>query len=383
MSLERKVDFAKVRGALKLLQKFVYMNVGSVGPLPEETFEAMKQEQEEEFLNGRVGTDALQRKRTIKAKVRLAVADLIHATAEEIVLTQNTTEGINLVISGINWHPDDEVITTNVEHGAVLLPLFLIAKRYGVHFRMAAAETNLVQSLREQMTEKTKLIVLSHVSYSTGAILPLSEVISLAHRRGIPVLVDGAQSVGAIPVDVRKLGADYYSLPGQKWLLGPEGTGALFIRNDHMEELWQTFIGYSSVEQFFPGGEYVCHAGAQRFEVSSINLPKLAGQKASLEWLSDQVGWQWIFQYSNRLAESAREELAKIKGVTVITPLKSAGLISFRVPGVEPSRVVETLAKQGIIIRAIKELSVCRASIAFYNTEEELERLIKAIAILS
>ncbi len=378
-----EIHLKSARESLKVLRKFLYMNNGSVGPLPTETIEAVLQEQENELLNGRIGAEAFLRKRTIKDQTRKAVAGLINATPEEVTLTQNTTEGINIVISGINWQKGDEVITTDVEHGAVLLPLFLIAKRYGVHFIIAKAEKNLVQSIREQITGKTKLIVLSHVSYSTGAILPLHDIINLAHARDIPVLIDGAQSAGAISVDVRELEVDYYSLPGQKWLLGPEGTGALFIRKDRLDELGQTFIGYSSVEQFSSEGEFISHTGAERFEVASINVPNLAGQKASIRWLTEKVGWEVIFQYSNQLAEAARRDLGKISGVTVITPSKAAGLVSFRVSGVEPAKVVALLANQGIIIRAIKELSAVRASIAFYNTEEELERFLKAVTGLA
>ncbi len=382
MALVNQINLENVRKPLKLLDQYVYLNTGAVGPLSEKTIAAIIREQDYEFMNGRAGVDIYLRKRAIKNEVRAALSKLINTLPEELALTQNTTEGINIVVNGRNWREGDEAVTTDVEHGAILLPLFQIAKRYGVIVKKAKVGADPVRAIEEQITSRTKLIALSHVSYSTGAVLPLNDIIHLAHGKGIPVLVDGAQSVGAIPVDVKALDVDYYSLPGHKWLLGPEGTGALFIRRDRLEELSQTFIGYGSVTQFSHDGTFVPRNGAERFEISSVNLPALVGQKASIEWLTEKIGWNEIFERTRQLAERVKDQLAEIKGVTVLTPQKTAGLVSFRVMGIEPSKIVETLADKKIIIRGIKELAAARASIAFYNTEKELDYFIQTVAAL-
>ncbi len=382
MAPVNKINLEIVRKSLKLLNQYLYLNTGAVGPLSEETVATIRQEQDYELINGRAGVDIYLRKRAIKNEVRAALSKLINALPEELALTQNTTEGINIVVNGRNWHEGDEVVTTDVEHGAILLPLFQIAKRYGVVVKKAKVGTDPVQAIEEQITSRTKLIALSHVSYSTGAVLPLNDIIHLAHGKGIPVLVDGAQSVGTIPVDVKALDVDYYSLPGHKWLLGPEGTGALFTRQDRLEELFQPFIGYGSVAQFSQDETYILRHGAERFEISTMNLPKLAGQKASINWLTEKIGWSEIFERTGQLAEKVKSQLAAIKGVTVLTPEKAAGLVSFRVLGVEPPTIVETLAGKRIIIRGIKELAAARASIAFYNTEKELEDFVQSVAAL-
>ncbi len=382
MAPVNKINLEIVRKSLKLLNQYLYLNTGAVGPLSEEAVAAIRQEQDCELMNGRAGVDIYLRKRAIKNEVRAALSKLINALPEELALTQNTTEGINIVVNGRNWHEGDEVVTTDVEHGAILLPLFQIAKRYGVIVKKARVGTDPVQAIEEEISSRTKLIALSHVSYSTGAVLPLNDIIHLAHGKGIPVLVDGAQSVGTIPVDVKALDVDYYSLPGHKWLLGPEGTGALFTRQDRLEELFQPFIGYGSVAQFSQDETYILRHGAERFEISTMNLPKLAGQKASINWLTEKIGWSEIFERTRQLAEKVKSQLAAIKGVTVLTPEKAAGLVSFRVLGVEPPTIVETLAGKRIIIRGIKELAAARASIAFYNTEKELEDFIQSVAAL-
>jgi L-cysteine/cystine lyase len=196
--------------------------------------------------------------------------------------------------------------------------------------------------------------------------LPVAEITELAHRHGIPVLIDGVQSAGAIPLDIKALGVDYYSLSGQKWLCGPEGTGALYIREENIANLKQTFIGLSSVEEYNPGGSFLLPGSARRLEIASSYIPAIAGLKASIQWFKGAVGPEWAFARIKELTSMARRELAMVKGVTVITPdSRAAGLISFRIDGVEPLRLVEFLAAKGIVIRKISELNCVRAAIDF------------------
>lgn len=370
----------EIRRELPAVTNIVYLNTGTVGPFPLRSAQAMKELQQEELHQGRIGAQAYQRKRALKAEVREALANLLHAAPEEVALTQNTTEGVNLVVSGFNWQSGDEVITTNVEHGAVLLPLYAIRDRYGVTVKHAEAGEGLLERVAGLISEKTRLIAVSHVSYSTGEVLPIAELAVLAHRFNIPVLVDGAQSFGAIPVNVKQLDVDYYSVPGQKWQLGPEGTGALYISKERLSELQQTFAGYGSVSSFEHGGGYRLHEEARRFEVSSVFIPALAGLKESIRWFHEQVGAEWAFARVKKLGERLRTELAGLDGVEVITPLSAAGLTSFRLAGSEPAQVVERLASRGIIVRTIAELNAVRAAVGFFNTEEEIELLTREIA---
>lgn len=369
----------KVRQNLPATQNIVYMNTGTTGPLPVTAVQAVQEAQQSELYNGRINKEGFRLRKQAKLATRLLLAELIKADNDDIVLTRNTTEGINQIISGIKWQPEDEMITTNIEHAAVLLPLFLLNQRYGVCIKTARVDGNPLRAIKELINSHTRLIAISHVSYSTGELLPVQEITQLAHRHGIPVLSDGAQAVGAIPVDIGELGVDFYSFSGQKWLCGPEGTGALYIRRERLNDLHPAYIGYASVEHFDPEGSFSFRSNARRFEFATTNTPVLIGQGASIRWLTEYVGLDWAFDRIKTLHQLARQELAAIAGVTVLTPAASAGLISFQLNGVEPQRLVETLASQGIIIRTIKELNCVRASIGFFNTEEEVECLVKAV----
>lgn len=379
---DREDLIEKVRQSLPAVQQVIYMNTGSVGPLSRLSMQATQEAQQEELEYGRIGSQAMQRRQKTVAAARKSVAGLIKADPDEIVLTKNTTEGVNQIITGFKWKPGDEVVTTDVEHAAILLPLSVLRRRYGAVIRTAPIDGNghAAAAIKEQFTPRTRLVAISHVSFSTGEQLPVGDIVDAARRQGIPVLVDGAQAAGAIAVDVASLGVDFYSLPGQKWLCGPQGTGALYIRKERLDALYPAFIGYASVEAFNPSENFRYHGDARRFEVGSTNIPALAGQEASISWLTCNVGLDWIFDRTSKLAEQARRELAAVPGVAVVNPAQAAGLIIFRLEGVEPQQLVAALADQGIIIRTINELHSVRVSVGFFNTEDEVGRLVRAVA---
>lgn len=377
----------KIRQLLPATQRMVYMNSGTMGPLPLNTSEAIFKTQQEEVNNGRISadmSDLIKRREIARSEARGAVAGLINADIEEIALTANTSEGINHIICGFNWIEGDEVLTLDIglEHTAVLLPLYALQRRHEVEVKIAriAIGENPLKALKEQISFKTRLIVISHVFFSTGELLPIEEITQLAHQHGIPVLVDGAQSVGAIPVDVKELNVDFYSIPGQKWLCGPEGTGALYIKKERLTELSQAYIGYNSIEMLNPPEFFRIRTTAQRFEVASTYIPVIVGQKTSIDWLVEEVGMKWIFKRISELSQIARKELGALPGVKIITPEKAAGLLSFRAEGIASQKLVQHLGARGIVVRSILEMDCVRASLGFFNTENEIERLVKGVA---
>ncbi len=376
----------KIRQSLPAVQKIVYMNTGTMGPLPLRTFEAILKTQQEEVYNGRIGVnmdELVKKKEKARNGARESIARLINAEVEEIALTANTSEGINHIINGFNWKKGDEVLTIDIglEHVAMLLPLYAILKRYEVDVKIARISIgeNPLKALKEQISSKTRLIAISHVFFSTGQLLPIEEIIQFAHLKGIPVLVDGAQAVGAIPVDVKEINVDFYSLPCQKWLCGPEGTGAIFIKKGMLNELSQTYIGYNSIEILGPPDFFRIHSNARRFEVGSTYLPSIIGQKCSIDWLLDEVGLKWIYKRVGDLYHIARKELSTLPGVKIVTPDRAAGLLSFRVEGIASNKLVEHLGAKGIVVRSILEMDCVRASLGFFNTENEIEQLVKGV----
>jgi L-cysteine/cystine lyase len=230
-------------------------------------------------------------------------------------------------------------------------------------------------------------LVISHVSYSSGACIPLKEIIEFAHERGVMVTVDGAQTGGAIDLDFAELGVDFYAVSGQKWLCGPEGTGALYVRPDRVADLQPTFVGYSSFESQDWQGHFLPAKGAARYRGLGVYRPGVIGQLAALNWFQNTVGPDWAYERIAKLAKRCRELLEGLDGVAVITPPgMQAGLVNFVPEGWSPRQMagmLRELIKRDYIIRNIAHPPYClRVSTGFYNTEEELTGLRDAIGEL-
>jgi L-cysteine/cystine lyase len=218
-------------------------------------------------------------------------------------------------------------------------------------------------ALESQLTERTRLVALSHVSWLTGAVLPIRELAG----RGYPVLVDGAQAAGAIPVDVQELGCDFYTVSAQKWLLGPEATGALFVHPERVEELRLTFPSYLSWQ--FP--DYVPRPGAERFDPGWIPAGSLAGLVESLAFASE-IG-PHRFERAREASARCRELLSE--RVEVVTEPGQATLVTWRAD--DPSHVAEKLSERGVVVRDLPGTDWVRASCGFWTSDDDLERLVQ------
>ena len=301
----------------------------------------------------------------LRDRLRADVANFLNAPAGSIALTTATTDGCNIVLTGLGIGPDDEVVTTDSEHPGLFGGLLAS----GASLRIASIRdrptSEALAALDEQITERTRLVALSHVSWLTGAVLPLRELA----QRGIPLLVDGAQAVGAIPVDVQELGCDFYTVSAQKWLLGPEATGALFVRPDRVGELRMTFPSYMSWQ--YP--DYVPRDGAARFDPGWIPAGSLAALAESLAFAAEAGPGR--FDHARAAAVRCRELLAE--RAEVVTEPGQATLVTWRAE--EPQVLVEKLAGEGVTVRDLPGTGWVRASCGFWTSEEDLERLIRAI----
>ncbi len=323
----------------------------------------------------------------MKDSVRKNVAAFLGAHDTEIALTHNTTEGMNFVTLGVNWTQGDEAVTTNVEHPGALLPLWVVKERYGVTVKTADVLRDpgaAIESVMRHVTSRTKLISLSHVSFSTGDVLPVAEIASAAPERGVLVLVDGAQSFGAIPLDMAALGVHFYAVPGQKWLSGPEGTGALWSRQEVISQLRTTFASYGTMDAYNDSGGMLVKADGRRFEQGTMQVADLAGQAAACDFFAGTVGLQFAFERIQRLAGLALSGLSRTPGVEVVTSSTDhAGLVSFRVGDHPPESIVQQLADRHILVRSIQRPRAVRLSLGYYNTENEVEEVIAAVGELA
>lgn len=378
----RDPRLTRVREDLPCVAGVTYLNSGTTGPMPRPVAEAICETVMGHLGEPRTGRAHFDRALQVRQECRAALAGLLGCRPSEIALTHNTTEGMNLITLGVNWAHGDEAITTNVEHPGGLLPLWIVRGRYGVTVKTAdllSRPSDPVDAVVRLITPRTKLISLSHVAYSTGDVLPVAEIAQEAHARGVLVLVDGAQSFGSMSVDMASLGVDFYSVSGQKWLCGPEGTGALYSAQQAISQIRTTFAGYGTIDGYNDYGGFLVKEDGRRFELGTMNLPDVTGQLAAAAWVTGTVGEDWAHERIHGLAAAARAELSKLGGVDVITGAAHAGLVTFSIGDADPAELVQRLASRSILVRAIPRPAAVRLSAGCFVTDEEMSAAVAAI----
>jgi L-cysteine/cystine lyase len=351
----------------------VYLNTGVIGPLSA----AAKLAAAQAIFNTGEKSGGFLALRDASVAAKAAVARLINASPEEIALKNSTTHGIFETLFSIDWNSGDEILTSDLEHHAILRPLLQLQERFGVVIRyFAASGENSVKAFKDALSPRTKFATFSHVSYFNGERLPAKELIAAAHEKNIPVLIDGAQSVGAIPVDVKDLDVDYYSLPGQKWLLSFQGTGALYVRKSILDAFKPKA---NSVEKPFPYVEEKIQTDIKRYEPAPPPLFAIAGFGAAVNWLLDETGTASAFEAIARNVAAFKEGAARIPGVTVITPANSAGLVSLKLTKADSKEVLTYLKDKGIFARTVDPFGYLRFSFSYFVSPEEVDRTLEAL----
>jgi L-cysteine/cystine lyase len=379
-----------VRAALPALDAGIYLNTGSVGPMPAETAAAMAELETYELQTGRAHPDYWTETQQRMAEARAAVAAVLTADVADIALTHSTTDGMNAGIWAIDWKPGDRAVTTSLEHPGGVGALYNLRDRLGIELAYVdvgptRVEAEVLAAFDAAIDDRTRLVALSHVLWASGTILPLARIAEIAHARGAIVAVDGAQSAGAIPVDLAATGADVYATSAQKWLLGPEGMGALAITASARDRLMPAWGGHFTFEKVDSTGTAVRWPDARRFEWSNFHRPSIVGMARSIGWLSMFVGLDWVYARGAAMASLAAGRLAAIDGVELVTPRdRMATLVSFRIRGWEPEAALEELgARVFAVIRTVPLIDALRISVGCFNTEAELERFIGAVELLA
>ena len=284
-------------------------------------------------------------------------------------LTRSTTEGINIVLAGLGLEPRDEVLTSDEEHPGLLAPLGALQRR-GVVIRQVP-----LQDVADAAGPRTRLIAISHVSWMRGHVAPVAELSST----GVPVLLDGAQGLGAIPVDVRSLGCDFYAAAGQKWLCGPDATGVLYVRRERTETLGVPWPSYVSLSDPSKPLELSPAFGARRFDGGEAAGPLVAAALASLDVL-EGAGWDWVFGNAKRQAQKLR---GLLDSRVELVDGGSTTLVTWRPPGVTDDQaafdLVQRLESEDVIVRAFPGKPWLRASVGAWNSDADLERLAARI----
>ncbi len=382
------LTLSEIRAQLPAVQHVAYFNAGTNGPLPQVVSDTMAAAAQQELHEGRATFASFMSLMEHAARLRQNLAALLHVPTTSLALMHNTSEGMNVALWGMRWQPGDEVITTSLEHPGLISPLAILRQRAGITVRFVdvgyGERDRLLAGIRRAFTRRTRLVALSHVSYSSGALFPLEEIIDLARQHEAWVLVDGAQTVGAIPLDLTALDVDFYAGPGQKWLCGPDSTGMLYVHPDRLDDLLPTFGSYTVQASHDDQGWFLPAPGAQRFESLAWYRPAVPGFDAAVTWLQHEVGMERIFDRIAMLANLLCEHLADLPDITVLTPPgQRAGLVNFDVHGWSPQAqagLTMALLEQGSLVRSIPHHPYClRAATGFYNTEDEVLGLVTAL----
>lgn len=381
VSVDSKV--LELRAQLPATARTGYFNAGTNGPLPRAAIDALEAAAREELELGRIRPGVYEGSFQRNERVRALIAEIFGADAGEIALTHSSTEGLNTALMGMRWQPGDEVVTTNLEHPGVFNPLGMLAYRHHVVVRYAEIGNgggDVSGQIAALIGPRTRAIVVSHVQWSSGAVMPMDELADLAHRHHAMLIVDAAQGAGQSAVNLYATGVDVYALSGQKWLCGPEGTGALFIRWDRFPDIAPTYVRYA---QNCPTGYFMPASDAHRYEIGEFYGPGVLALETSLRWMKDDVGLDWLYDRIARLGHRCWDALDDLTGVTVTTPRdRMAGLVCFTVDGISVEDVASKLYDRGMTVRSVRYKpgpTVVRAACSWWNTEDEVDALAAAV----
>ena len=354
----------EARAAYPVCGRFAYLNAGTFGPLARATGEAVVEQRRRDLEAGRGGAAYYGWVQEARERLRAALAGELGVSPANVALTRATTDGCNLVLAGLRLRPEDEIVTTDVEHFGLLGALRCSGARVRVACIRDLEPDAAFETIRAEVGPRTRLLALSHVAWTTGGLLPVRE---LKEETGLPMLVDGAQSVGAIPVDAEPF--DFYTVSCQKWLCAPDAIGALYIAEP--DSLALVFPSYYSQAGYERDGSFTPKAGAARFDVGWLAADLLAGAEAALG-----VHPAWRFEHAAEMTARCRALVGE--RFELVTAPEQATLVSFRVPG-DTAALAAGAYEQGVVIRDLPGTGWLRASCGYWTSVEDLDRLLSAL----
>lgn len=374
----------------------VYLDNGATSQKPQTVIDAIHDYYCWDNANVHRGVHTLSERATrAYERAREIAARFINASHQrEIVFVRGTTEAINLVAQSYarpRLRPGDEILITEMEHHSNIVPWQIVCKQTGARLRVAsindAGELQL-EKYYQLLGPQTRFVAVVHLSNSLGTINPIRKIIDAAHTRGIPVLVDGAQAIPHVPVDVQALGCDFYAFSGHK-AYGPTGIGILYGKSDLLEVM-EPYQGGGEMIRKVTFEETLYHAVPYKFEAGTPNIAGAIGLGRALEYLS-QFGLEAVREHEDALLDYATNAVSNIRGLRIIgTAAQKGGILSFVLNGLHPHDIGTILDTEGVAIRAGHHCTMplmtrygipgtARASFAMYNTKEDVDALVRGI----
>jgi L-cysteine/cystine lyase len=381
----------KYRQEFPALANKVYLNFGGQGPLPRAALEAIIEAHNYLGQHGPFSVQVNAWLQQRRAAIRGAIAEELSVSPQTITFTENVTAGCNIVLWGMDWQAGDRILMTDCEHPGVIAIVKEISRRFGVEIdtcpiMVTLNEGDPVEVIAQHLHSKTRLVVLSHLLWNTGQVLPLAEIVKVCHNYSgrhepVQILVDAAQSVGSLPLNLTELNVDFYAFTGHKWWCGPAGVGGLYIRPEAFETIQPTFIGWRGINTNECGQLIGWKDDGERFEVATYAAPEYEGLHRAIathqQWGTARERYQKICQ----LSEYLWQNFSKINGVQCLKKSPpEAGLISFQVTSnLSHKKLVQQLEKQGFFLRTIADPDCVRACVHYFTLPSEIEQLVEAI----
>jgi cysteine desulfurase/selenocysteine lyase len=374
----------------------VYLDNGASAQKPRAVLETIQRAYAHEYANVHRGLHYLSNVATANfEKARGTVRRFLNARFdEEIIFTRNATEAINLVASSYGTPrigDGDEILLTIMEHHSNIVPWHFLRERQGAVLKWAPVSEDgdfLIDEFERLISPRTKMIAITHMSNVLGTLVPLKEVVRIAHERGIPVLADGAQAAVHLPVDVQDLNIDFYAFTGHK-LYGPTGIGVLYGKKEHLETM-RPYQGGGEMIAWVTTGDVAYGKPPHRFEAGTPAIVQAIGLGAAIDYV-ESVGRERIRAHEDALLGYAMRQLSELNWLRIYgRPKHKGSLISFNMEGAHPHDVSTILDRYGIAVRAgthcaepllarYGTTSTCRASFAMYNTFQEVDTLVEAL----
>jgi L-cysteine/cystine lyase len=351
------MTFEEARAQFPVLERYAYLNAGTHGPLARATIDALVGQAQGDLEHGRSGKEYFDRMLELRDAARAGFADVLGTDVEHVALVDSTSRGCATVLAGLGLTPDDEVVTTDQEHFGLTGPLHAT----GARVVLAGGDEDAILGA---ITPRTRLLATSHVLWTTGRRFDIQR---LKRESGLPLLVDGAQSAGAIEVELGDV--DFYTVSAQKWLCAPDPSGALYVRDP--ERVRVLAPSYFAQESYELTGAYVAQATSARFDSGWLGIPGLAGLVAALG-----THPEWRYERAAEMTARCRELLEP--HVEVVTPPGHSTLVSFRWPD-EPAELVATLHERDVIVRELPGRNLVRAACGWWTDEDDLQRLVGGV----
>ncbi|MBW4561567.1 MAG: aminotransferase class V-fold PLP-dependent enzyme [Mojavia pulchra JT2-VF2] len=365
-----------------------YFNYGGQGPMPQTAMDAISQAQAHIQQLGPFGAEVGRWIGLNIQATREAIASELNAPPQTITLTENVTFGCNIAMWGIEWQAGDHLLLSDCEHQGIIATAQEIGRRFAVEVTTCPLMATLnegdpVEVIAQHLRPNTRLVVLSHILWNTGQVLPLDKIADLCRGNYSRLLIDAAQSVGSMPLNLTELGVDFYAFTGHKWLCGPAGVGGLYIRPEAQESLKPTFIGWRGVVLNNQGKPVDWHQDGQKYEVATSDYPLYVALKEAIavhqQWGTPQERYQQILRNSEYLWR----QLVKLPDVKCLrTSPPQSGLVSFQIANSQPQtsqELVNFLESQRLFTRKIADPNCVRACVHYFTLESEIDQLVEGV----